>query len=113
VALVDAWLRSVLWDNTLPFAGDEAASPRQTSFEIHRLKGILALDDGSFQVVQGVRDIFEIRAAEERRRDLDPASELGHCKMVLIGRSLGTSADPWQQSFERFLAQSSSSNDIV
>ncbi|KAL4978570.1 CobW/HypB/UreG, nucleotide-binding domain-containing protein [Aspergillus desertorum] len=103
IPLVDAWLRSVLWDSKLPLpSGSEAQKP---SFDIHRLKGILALSDGSSKIIQAVREVFEIRdeaassksgsAAEDSRRK-------SQCKIVLIGRGLGD-VKPWQRSFEEFL----------
>ncbi len=75
---VDAWLRSVLWDNKLPHDTGNASQ-----FEIHRLKGRLALSNGQTKVVQGVRELFDI---------FDPAGSGGEVtrssKMVLIGRHL-------------------------
>ncbi|KAJ9381348.1 hypothetical protein DTO063F5_6270 [Paecilomyces variotii] len=98
VPVVDAWLRSVLWDNVLPSPGKSTGSaPHSNEFEIHRLKGILALDNGSFQIIQAVREVFEIRDADVKKET--PAQ----CKIVLIGTGLGTSAEPWQRSFESFL----------
>ncbi|KKA19205.1 CobW domain protein [Rasamsonia emersonii CBS 393.64] len=100
---VDAWLRSVLWENVLPpspsTGESDDAPPHPTDFEIHRLKGILALDDGSFKVIQAVREVFEIRDSENRRDAPD------HCKIVLIGRGLGASITPWERSFRSFLEQ--------
>lgn len=98
VPVVDAWLRSVLWDNVLPSPEQSTGSaPHSNDFEIHRLKGILALDNGSFQIIQAVREVFEIRDADVKKET--PAQ----CKIVLIGTGLGTSAEPWQRSFESFL----------
>ncbi|KAL1969817.1 hypothetical protein VTN77DRAFT_7326 [Rasamsonia byssochlamydoides] len=107
VPLVDAWLRSVLWENVLPVATGECGDtpPHPTDFEIHRLKGILALDDGSFKVIQAVREVFEIRDSENRRRETDSGDAPDHCKIVLIGRGLGASITPWEQSFQSFLKQ--------
>ncbi|KAL4874604.1 cobW-domain-containing protein [Aspergillus karnatakaensis] len=99
ISLVDAWLQSVLWESTLP---PSASSPtiKPPTFEIHRLKGILALPDGSSKIIQAVRDVFEIRDQvlapdEEGKRE---------CKIVLIGRSLGD-IGVWQESFDRFLKE--------
>ncbi|KAL4863723.1 hypothetical protein BDV12DRAFT_201796 [Aspergillus spectabilis] len=94
ISLVDAWLQSVLWDSTLPLPLPSTTSSAP-KFEIHRLKGILALPDGSSKIIQAVRDVFEIRDQalapdEERKRE---------CKIVLIGRGLGDSG-VWQGSFE-------------
>lgn len=97
---VDAWLRSVLWDSTLPVA--ESTESRPTDFDIHRLKGILALEDGSSNIIQAVRDVFEIRDSQQQADGDSPKTQ---CKVVLIGRGLGNSVQPWQESFEAFLAR--------
>jgi len=101
IARIDAWLRSVLWDSYLP-PGD-CSSLASADFEIHRLKGILALNDGSFRIIQAVRDVFEIRDAENSRGDMNSADGPDHCKVVLIGCGLGASVTPWQRSLESFL----------
>lgn len=99
VPVIDAWLRSVLWESSLPSPGTSStgSTPHPEGFEIHRLKGILALDNGTFQIIQAVRDVFEIRDADVKEDT--PAQ----CKIVLIGTGLGPSAEPWQRSFENFL----------
>lgn len=101
---VDAWLRSVLWDSTLPLA--ESVSERYpTDFDIHRLKGILALEDGSSKIIQAVRDVFEIRDADPAPDKGSDGSSTPQCKVVLIGRGLGEDVQPWQRSFEEFMAR--------
>ncbi|PTU19427.1 hypothetical protein P175DRAFT_0558990 [Aspergillus ochraceoroseus IBT 24754] len=98
---VDEWLRSVLWDSKLPNSEDGSSPP--SDFDIHRLKGILALNDGSSRIIQAVRDVFEIRDGQPAST---PSSEAKtQCKMVLIGRGLGPNALPWQQNFDEFLAR--------
>lgn len=78
---MDEWLRSVLWENELP--GDDAQ--HQTAFEIHRIKGRLALEGGNTKIIQGVRELFEIFDAPASAASLvDGASQTG--KVVLIGR---------------------------
>jgi G3E family GTPase len=79
VDAVDAWLRSVLWENELP--GQSKKSPH---FEIHRLKGRLLLHDGSQKMIQGVRELFEIMDNPSPE-----TSEGVSGKMILIGRHLG------------------------
>ncbi|PWY73556.1 cobW-domain-containing protein [Aspergillus heteromorphus CBS 117.55] len=96
VSLVDTWLQSVLWDSTFP---PVSGIPGPENFEIHRLKGILVLDDGSTKIIQAVREIFEIRDAEPKQEAKT------QCKIVLIGRGLGVDAGPWQRSFEEFLTK--------
>ena len=86
LSTVDAWLRSILWENVLP----GLKSARGQEFEVHRLKGRLLLDDGSEKMVQGVREIFEIfdsPAATRSTSSSDNTPDAG--KMVLIGRHLG------------------------
>ncbi|KAL4764982.1 CobW family GTP-binding protein [Aspergillus foveolatus] len=103
IPLVDVWLRSVLWDSTLPLpSGSEAQNP---SFDIHRLKGILALSDGSSKIIQAVREVFEIRDEATPTKSSSAAEDSdrrSQCKIVLIGRGLGD-AGPWQRSFEECL----------
>ncbi|KAL5051580.1 hypothetical protein BDW71DRAFT_171400, partial [Aspergillus fruticulosus] len=103
IPLVDAWLRSVLWDSALPLpSGSEAQNP---SFDIHRLKGILALSDGTSKIIQAVREVFEIRdeaASANSGLAAEDSDRKSQCKIVLIGRGLGDLA-PWQRSFEEFL----------
>ncbi|OJJ01486.1 hypothetical protein ASPVEDRAFT_41070 [Aspergillus versicolor CBS 583.65] len=101
VPLVDAWLRSVLWDSTLPAAAAiDTSSSSPASFDIHRLKGILALSDGSSKIIQAVREVFEIRD-EAPSPDSERKTQ---CKLVLIGRGLGD-VTVWQRSFDEFLAR--------
>lgn len=82
VEAVDAWLRSVLWENELPGHSGTNGTP----FEIHRLKGRLVLDNGEEKMVQGVREVFEIF----ENTGTTSSKEAGHGrgKMVLIGRYL-------------------------
>jgi hypothetical protein len=101
---VDAWLRSVLWESTYPAPAKSTSSELYpNNFEIHRLKGILILNDGTSRIIQAVRDVFEIRDAEPIERDEERTQPL-QCKVVLIGRGLGPSADPWRESFESCVA---------
>ncbi|KAL2808795.1 CobW/HypB/UreG, nucleotide-binding domain-containing protein [Aspergillus granulosus] len=104
---VDEWLRSVLWDSILPppsqspqttSPGSTESASKRLNFEIHRLKGILALSDGANKIIQAVRDVFEIR-------DEAPSSDderKSQCKLVLIGKGLGD-VESWQRSFEEFV----------
>ncbi|KAL4783079.1 CobW/HypB/UreG, nucleotide-binding domain-containing protein [Aspergillus varians] len=97
ISLVDAWLQSTLWDSTLP--STDSNSPR--NFDIHRLKGILALSNGSNKIIQAVRDVFEIRDEVPSSSGNERKTQ---CKIVLIGRGLGDVV-PWQKSFDEFLAK--------
>ncbi|KAL2012519.1 hypothetical protein VTN00DRAFT_44 [Thermoascus crustaceus] len=114
IPLVDAWLRSVLWDNRLPPPSPSSPDDTSTSnpdsdpipsdFEIHRLKGVLIISDGTLKAIQAVREVFEIRDTERGHGAREPgARENDMCKIVLIGRGLGRSAEPWQRSLARVL----------
>ncbi|KAK7539812.1 CobW/HypB/UreG, nucleotide-binding domain-containing protein [Phyllosticta citribraziliensis] len=96
---LDAWLRSVLWDETLPAAADDGPSPK---FEIHRTKGRVPMADPSapLKLIQGVREVFEILDAKDSPGDAAPASQSGG-KIVLIGR--GVDAEVFGCSLRRAL----------
>ncbi len=79
---------------------------KETGFEIHRLKGLIYLEDGSRRIIQGVRDLFEIITLD----DQDEGKTKG--KIVVIGRDLlspssNTTATrgqgTWQESLSQFL----------
>ncbi|QSZ33811.1 hypothetical protein DSL72_005383 [Monilinia vaccinii-corymbosi] len=87
---LDAWLRSLLWDSTIP---SSSSSP-----EIHRLKARLPLINGTTKIIQAVREVFEIlddpspcEVAEKERSggmmemENDQNNE---GKIVLIGRNI-------------------------
>lgn len=81
VVKVDKWLRSVLWENELPNDVEE----HKVHFEIHRLKGRLAVENGKAKIIQGVRELFEIfDAPVSGDQEQEGASQTG--KIVLIGR---------------------------
>ncbi|PGH03712.1 hypothetical protein AJ79_07294 [Helicocarpus griseus UAMH5409] len=98
VSKVDAWLRSLLWERQLP---PQSTGQNVEDFEIHRLKGLLCLTDGSTQVIQGVQEVFEIRETERH-----PSASGEGCKIVLIGRGLGKDSGPWKESLEACLRNS-------
>jgi G3E family GTPase len=79
---VDAWLRSVLWESKLP----NRAEGESQAFDIYRLKARLPLTDGNVKIVQGVREIFELRDAPENGGN--EASPLQAGKIVVIGRDI-------------------------
>lgn len=80
VPKLDAWLRSILWDKTVPGASVT------TDFEIHRLKARVVLEDGSIKMVQGVREVFDMTDyAAKPKGDVKP-SDGG--KIVVIGRGI-------------------------
>lgn len=77
---LDKWLRSILWDSVLP---SSSGAPEAESHEIHRLKARIPLSNGDLKIVQGVRDIFEIRDAPS-----EPLSSSSEGKIVIIGKRL-------------------------
>ncbi|KAL2261962.1 hypothetical protein VTK26DRAFT_2884 [Humicola hyalothermophila] len=79
---LDAWLRSVLWENVLP-GHKQTDGP---AFDVHRLKGRFFLDNGKEKIVQGVREIFDI--FDSPSPETQPVTA-GTGKLVLIGRHLG------------------------
>jgi hypothetical protein len=85
---LDSWLQAVLWESVLPQSSTVAAK----SFEIHRTKGRIHLNDDSTILLQGVREVFEL--LEER--DITAAGVTSaprpSSKIVLIGRGLDTAA---------------------
>ncbi|KAJ9138931.1 COBW domain-containing protein 1 [Pleurostoma richardsiae] len=93
VAKVDAWLRSVLWDNELPHE-DMAAHAKP--FEVHRTKGRLVLNNGATKMIQGVRELFEIFDSP------DHVTTGAAGKMVLIGRHLEDF--DFEKSFQKTLS---------
>ncbi|OKL57157.1 hypothetical protein UA08_07448 [Talaromyces atroroseus] len=108
LAGVDEWLRSILWKSIIKYPGDgddaEEAQKHTPRFEIHRLKGLLALTDGTFKVIQAVREMYEIRDSENREnKEEDQADAPDHCKIVIIGHDLGKSAESWKESFAHSL----------
>ncbi|KAF2995100.1 hypothetical protein E8E13_003878 [Curvularia kusanoi] len=76
----DLFLRTVLWEETLP-----KDTPHER-FEIHRLKGRIPIKDGRVLLLQGVRNLYDINEAKEPARDDDEA------KLVLIGRGVEQTA---------------------
>lgn len=104
VPKVDAWLRSLLWERRLPHSQPTNTSLRKIEdFEIHRLKGLLCLTDGGTQIIQGVQEVFEITETDSRHT----SASGGLCKIVLIGRGLGTDSNPWQESLQVSLGRAS------
>lgn len=77
---LDKWLRSILWDSVLP---SPSGGYEEESHEIHRLKARIPLTNGDLKIVQGVRDIFEIRDAPS-----EPLSNNSEGKIVIIGKRL-------------------------
>ncbi|POS87656.1 hypothetical protein EPUL_002419, partial [Erysiphe pulchra] len=87
---IDEWLRSVLWESSLPYptAGSTDTLSLSQSFEIHRLKAKLILSNNDVKIIQGVRDVFEIIDAPFNPSYVPKESEKNKGKIVLIGRGL-------------------------
>ena len=73
LSTLDDFLRGLLWEQDLAEKG----------YEIHRTKGRIVMTDGSVKVVQGVREIFEIKDALG-----DSVGGSDNSKLVFIGRGL-------------------------
>ena len=59
----ESWIRSMLWDTVFSDLINQhyhLPSAQTSSLQIHRIKGRLALSDGSSRLMQGVREGFEI-----------------------------------------------------
>lgn len=85
---VDRWLRSVLWDSTVPGSGTKG------NFEIHRSKGRIVLENEDIRILQGVREVFELTEPP-----IPPQSQPASGKIILIGRNIANVE--FQGSFER------------
>lgn len=72
LAKLELRLQTLLWEN----------EGQEKGVEIHRLKGYVPLTDGPAQVIQGVREIFELV-------DADANANIGaQGKLVIIGKAL-------------------------
>jgi len=95
LASFDAWLRAILWENTLMHSG-QGYPLDDTS--IHRVKGRLKMTSGATKMVQGVREVFEITDIESKGE-----TTMGEGKLILIGR--GVADIPWEASLRAALTQ--------
>lgn len=93
---LDEWLRSVLWENSLPGVSQSDAA----RWEIHRIKGRIVLDDGRVKMLQGVREVFDFIDAPKAASDLE-VDKAAVGKIVIIGRNIGDITVT--QAFERSL----------
>jgi G3E family GTPase len=78
---LEKWLQRVLWDGLISSAIEDDS----TAAEILRAKGILYREDGRRVVLQGVRDLFELK---ELDGGVDGQVETVG-KIVLIGKAMG------------------------
>ena len=86
---LELWLRSICWENELSSNSDTS-----NDFEVHRIKGRIPLQTGQVMMLQGVREIFDIRENERAVDERDKNVVEG--KIVVIGRGLHVYV--WQQS---------------
>ncbi|KAL8645654.1 MAG: hypothetical protein Q9226_007204 [Calogaya cf. arnoldii] len=90
---LESWLRSLLWDSILPSLAGNEIQAKEQAFEIHRVKGQIAVSDASSIMIHGVRDVFEMtdQAAVRNGEKMK-----GKGKIVLIGK--GLAGLPFQES---------------
>ncbi|PBK97759.1 cobW-domain-containing protein [Armillaria gallica] len=74
---LDAWIRSVLWENQLP------EGTQSSDLQILRCKGLVVTDTGDQYVLQGVRSMYDMSRVEE---EVVGVPEQG--KLVFIGKGL-------------------------
>lgn len=86
----DMWIRCVLWENTLPSVETVEIGEEM---EILRTKGVINRDDGAVYILQGVRDMYEIKQA--------PNGPSINTKLVFIGKN--TNQDLFQKSINNYL----------
>jgi G3E family GTPase len=73
----DFFLRTVLWEETLPHTTPERP------FEIHRLKARIPITDGRMLLIQGVRNIYDTNEVKAPK-----AGGEEQAKLVLIGKAV-------------------------
>ena len=96
ITLLEAWLRSLLWEKTLPTPLLHSESNHgDAEFNIHRTKGLFKVANKSWRVIQGVREVFEIREIEPFSSPEENNQNTG--KIVFIGQGLD------QEMFQRSL----------
>ncbi|KAG6811371.1 hypothetical protein H0H92_007756 [Tricholoma furcatifolium] len=80
---LDAWIRSVLWDNRIPESSPDGA---QTDLLVLRCKGLITMDDGTQHVLQGVRSMYDMVEVERGSGNDISLPQTG--KIILIGKGL-------------------------
>ena len=75
---LDEWIRTVLWENHIPGAGENQA------LQVLRCKGLITMESGEQYVLQGVRNLYDL-VRMEGQVDIG-IPEPG--KIVLIGKGL-------------------------
>lgn len=82
---LEAWLRKTLWREGGRSGDMEEEEEEAAAAEVHRVKGLLPLTDGSVKILQGVREIFDII---DSGHPVEAAAEETGCKIIMIGRHL-------------------------
>jgi hypothetical protein len=72
----DYYLRTILWEETLP------NNVKHASFEVHRLKARIPVQDGRMLLIQGVRNIYDTNESK------GVAGSSEEAKLVLIGKGV-------------------------
>ncbi|KAF2844595.1 COBW domain-containing protein 1 [Plenodomus tracheiphilus IPT5] len=72
----DYFLRTILWEETLPENAEHAP------FEVHRLKARIPVQDGRMLLIQGVRNLYDTN--ESKAKDVQGET----AKLVLIGKGV-------------------------
>lgn len=86
--VLDKWLRCVLWENTLP-----CTDATVDDMEILRTKGVVSVSSGQVYILQGVRDMYELKVAP------NTADRPG--KLVFIGKNVNQ--ELFTSSFRRYM----------
>lgn len=81
VQLLDEWIRTLLWDNTLLNSGSE-----KSGLEILRCKGMFRTDLNETYVLQGVREMYDLAKLEGEDDRPEGVGDVG--KLVFIGKGL-------------------------
>lgn len=110
VSKIEEWLRSVLWESSIPFRNAVTTNSQNVTeeFDIHRIKAKLILSNNEVKIVQGVRDIFEIVDAPLNPNYSPVDSDEKTSKIVMIGR--GIDRFPFEQSLKKAIVSQENSS---
>ena len=87
VEALDLALQALLWEGRLPAESPDhpGIATKEGSLEILRTKGYFVTEEGKEQVIQGVREIYEMREVGRIGQEITETKE---GKLVLIGKGL-------------------------
>ena len=90
---LDEWIRSALWDNRVRILRlDSECAHDNHEVQILRCKGAFQDAKGTWHVLQGVRNVYEILELEEEERQGETSVDIPDSgKIVLIGKGLNES----------------------